>query len=731
MDKYEFNIKVEQIKKLISEGDYVTAMKIADSIDWSRVRNANLLSMIAGVYDKNNEYQEAKDILLLAFERAPVGKRLLYKLTELSVKSGEIEEAEDFYHEFVDLAPDDSRQYLLKYLILKAKGAPADQLVNLLEQFTEGEPDERWLFELAELYDRAGRGAECVRTCDKIMLLFGLGNYSDKAMDLKIKYAPLSRYQMDLMRNMGRREPEEQYPYYEEAEAKPQYEGYESDESYEDEAYGDTGEYNEENSPGYSGETEHYDDYHEEEAAAEPEMPDELGQRYEDEDRAAEEYLRKHEALLQKAPKKPVVYEDSYIDGFEEKLGDEVKKMSAVVTTAEEIESAVTEKTKVLDDSVKEKLRRVIIRDAETLEEVKGGTEDTNAEQALPTEDIHEKAIPAENLPAEEEEKDTEKNTVEPPVAKEVEENTSEAAETLEPVKPSETPEASELSAEAPEEDEVEHYHMMIEAETAEEGLKAAIEELKYIHSEKGIRNSAAKTSAAKLNSRGLSASAVERLKGKDLIIENAGDLSDVLLDSINDIIKTDRSGMIVVFIDTPEKLDGIVERNPELANHFDIVSEDYDDESDESYDEEPEDEEVYDEEPSEDDYDEEGYDDEPYEEDEEEAYTERAPQKGGFSLSSDPSEELDIDEFAKYCCQYASEIDCSITGKSMLALYERIELMEEDSIPLTRENAEALIEEAADRAEKPPIGKRIKGMFNSKYDKNGLLILREEDFIN
>ena len=125
MDTYEFNIKVEQIRKMINERDYVTAMKIADSIDWSRVRNANLLSMVAGVYEKNGEYQEAKDILLLAFERAPVGKRLLYKLTEVSVKSGDIEEAEDFYREFADLAPEDSRAFLLEYQILKAKGANA------------------------------------------------------------------------------------------------------------------------------------------------------------------------------------------------------------------------------------------------------------------------------------------------------------------------------------------------------------------------------------------------------------------------------------------------------------------------------------------------------------------------------------------------------------------------------------------------------------------------------
>ena len=114
MDKYEFNIKVEQIKKMVSRGDYETAMKIADTIDWHRVRNASLLSMIAEIYEKNKEYQEAKDILLLAFERAPIGKRLLYKLTDLALKEGNVAEAEAYYREFCDLAQDDSRQYLLR-----------------------------------------------------------------------------------------------------------------------------------------------------------------------------------------------------------------------------------------------------------------------------------------------------------------------------------------------------------------------------------------------------------------------------------------------------------------------------------------------------------------------------------------------------------------------------------------------------------------------------------------
>lgn len=200
MDKYEFNIKVEQIKKMVSRGDYETAMKIADTIDWHRVRNASLLSMIAEIYEKNKEYQEAKDILLLAFERAPIGKRLLYKLTDLALKEGNVAEAEAYYREFCDLAQDDSRQYLLRYLILKAKKAPLDQLIRALETYTAVEVDEKWLYELAELYHKGGMGDQCVRTCDKIMLLFGLGKYVEKAMDLKLEYEPLNKYQMDLWR---------------------------------------------------------------------------------------------------------------------------------------------------------------------------------------------------------------------------------------------------------------------------------------------------------------------------------------------------------------------------------------------------------------------------------------------------------------------------------------------------------------------------------------------------
>ena len=186
MDKYEFSIKVEQIRKLVNKGDYETAMKIADTIDWRKVRNANLLSMVAQVYEKNNEYQEAKDILLLAFERAPIGKRLLYKLTDLALKEGNTDEAEAYYREFCDLAPEDPRQYLLRYMILKEKKGSDEQLIHALERYISTELDEKWMYELAELYSKAGMQNQCVAMCDRIMLMFGLGKYVDKAMDLKL-----------------------------------------------------------------------------------------------------------------------------------------------------------------------------------------------------------------------------------------------------------------------------------------------------------------------------------------------------------------------------------------------------------------------------------------------------------------------------------------------------------------------------------------------------------------
>ena len=157
--------------------------------------------MISQIYEKNAEYQDAKDILLLAYERAPLGKGLLYKLTDLALRENNIQEAEAYYREFCELSGDDPRQYLLRFLILEAKDAPLEQQINSLERYCQEELDEKWLYHLAELYHQANQADDCVRICDKIMLMFGLGKYVDKAMELKLQYAPLTKYQMDLVEN--------------------------------------------------------------------------------------------------------------------------------------------------------------------------------------------------------------------------------------------------------------------------------------------------------------------------------------------------------------------------------------------------------------------------------------------------------------------------------------------------------------------------------------------------
>ena len=203
MDKYEFNLKVEQLNKLVKSGDYKAAMRITDTIDWRRVHKADLLATVSKVYEKNNEYKEAREILLLSYDRAPVGKRVLYKLAMLAIKEGDISEAQEYYKEYTEISPQDSRKYLMEYHIANAKGEGIDKKIRILEKYNDIEKtDEKWKFELAQLYAKAGRIEDCIRTCDEIMLLFGVGEYVDKAAALKASTGcPLSSKQLDMVEN--------------------------------------------------------------------------------------------------------------------------------------------------------------------------------------------------------------------------------------------------------------------------------------------------------------------------------------------------------------------------------------------------------------------------------------------------------------------------------------------------------------------------------------------------
>ncbi len=185
MDKYEYNVKSDQIRKLYSHKEYEAAAKIADEIDWRKVKDNSMISRVADVYENNKEYSKAKDILLIAYERSPLGRQLAYRLTILSLRTRDFVEADEFYQDFVEMSPMDVAQYILKYRIAKAKGEDTDILISILEAYVEVEKDERWQYELAKLYHDAGYEDKCVSMCDDIIVWFNGGKYVEKAMKLK------------------------------------------------------------------------------------------------------------------------------------------------------------------------------------------------------------------------------------------------------------------------------------------------------------------------------------------------------------------------------------------------------------------------------------------------------------------------------------------------------------------------------------------------------------------
>ena len=195
MDRYEFDIKIEQIKKLMKKKDFATAVKIADSIEWKKVKENPLLIIAADVYEISGKYDEAREVLLLAYEKTGLGRQLAYRLCRLSVKRGDFREAEEFYEEFTQNSPYDAGKYILQYEMAKGKGESLDVQISILETFIGEDMDDRWAYELAKLYHKAHLSDKCVELCDTIILWFADGKYVEKAFELKQLYVPLSENQ--------------------------------------------------------------------------------------------------------------------------------------------------------------------------------------------------------------------------------------------------------------------------------------------------------------------------------------------------------------------------------------------------------------------------------------------------------------------------------------------------------------------------------------------------------
>lgn len=197
MDKYEYRVRTEQMLEYMEQKSYKKAMEIADSIDWRKAKNAAMLCTASEIYEYNGEYEKSREILFIAYDRAPGSRKIVYRLGTLALKLNDVREATDCYEEFIAMAPKDPNQYILRYKILKSQNAPLSQQIEALEEFKKAEYVEKWAYELAKLYHEAGMVAECLEECDDLILWFSEGKYVYQAMELKMKYKPLTPLQQE------------------------------------------------------------------------------------------------------------------------------------------------------------------------------------------------------------------------------------------------------------------------------------------------------------------------------------------------------------------------------------------------------------------------------------------------------------------------------------------------------------------------------------------------------
>lgn len=205
MDKYEYKLKLDQMKSLTAEGKYEEAAEIADTINWRKIKNINALVKVGEIYEKVGHYDESKDVLLTAYDKSPIGRMIIYRLAEVAVRTKSFDEAKEYYQEFVEIAPHDNLKYVLKYEISKAQGADIGTLIGILEELKEQEYSEEWAYELAYLYHKAGMSEKCIDACDELILWFGDGPYVERALELKMLYQPLTKQQEDKYRTFRQR----------------------------------------------------------------------------------------------------------------------------------------------------------------------------------------------------------------------------------------------------------------------------------------------------------------------------------------------------------------------------------------------------------------------------------------------------------------------------------------------------------------------------------------------
>lgn len=763
MDKYEYQLKTEHIRQVAARKEYGEAAKLCDTIDWTKIRDVKMLTLAADVYTAVGEYEKAIDILQQAYEYAAMGRRIVYRLTELALKADSYDDAKNYFEEFCRIAPNDQGRYILLYKMARYQKATLDEKIKILEAYKREDFDEKWAYELAVLYAMNNEKDKCIQLCDDIILWFGLGKYVEKALSLKSQFAPLTPAQKEKVQKFADKKAQEENEKLQKKQEEQEKKESQAELAKKAAAQEKISKWQEEQEKAYQAEQEAAKKEakaREDEQKALLEREEKLRKQREEELEAVERL--KKEQRLEHARQSVVTSDMNEImaviqrakqEDAQNELQDELAKQVQQVQQlagekdlelVSEIPSDVEEKEKLqvsedisyMQDEISEdETTESEVLDDETSENETSDVETANTETSEKTSDsentdeavwfeaykpeeepqISEWAAPVaetvevepEEEVQEEPEKEPEEEETQEVVQEELEkepeeeetqeeiqeefEKDPEEAETQEEIQ--EEPEEEEPQEEfekEPEEEEIQKesdvsrqpdmtansglpivnpedmsrvWHFAIQAMPDEDDIELALEYLEELaeRSSRAVPRSVVKITGQKLNQKGLVKS-IDKLLGKTILIEDAADMNERVINEFCKIIDpTDRS-LLVVFIDTPASIRHLLIDYPQLAQ---VVTAQF------------------------------------------------------------VRETYSVTELLEYARGYADREDSVFDKSGELALMERLKVISGNQERNKKRIVEMIVNNAIEKAEK----KSMRKLFQSKYDKRGCLILRDKDF--
>lgn len=763
MDKYEYQLKTEHIRQVAARKEYGEAAKLCDTIDWTKIRDVKMLTLAADVYTAVGEYEKAIDILQQAYEYAAMGRRIVYRLTELALKADSYDDAKNYFEEFCRIAPNDQGRYILLYKMARYQKATLDEKIKILEAYKREDFDEKWAYELAVLYAMNNEKDKCIQLCDDIILWFGLGKYVEKALSLKSQFAPLTPAQKEKVQKFADKKAQEENEKLQKKQEEQEKKESQAELAKKAAAQEKISKWQEEQEKAYQAEQEAAKKEakaREDEQKALLEREEKLRKQREEELEAVERL--KKEQRLEHARQSVVTSDMNEImaviqrakqEDAQNELQDELAKQVQQVQQlagekdlelVSEIPSDVEEKEKLqvsedisyMQDEISEdETTESEVLDDETSENETSDVETANTEISEKTSDsenadeavwfeaykpeeepqISEWAAPVaetvevepeeevqeepEKEPEEEEtqevvQEELEKEPEEAGPQEEIQEEIQEEPEEEEPQEEfEEEPEeedAQEESEEEPEEKDAQEesaesrqpdmtansglpivnpedmsrvWHFAIQAMPDEDDIELALEYLEELaeRSSRAVPRSVVKITGQKLNQKGLVKS-IDKLLGKTILIEDAADMNERVINEFCKIIDpTDRS-LLVVFIDTPASIRHLLIDYPQLAQ---VVTAQF------------------------------------------------------------VRETYSVTELLEYARGYADREDSVFDKSGELALMERLKVIAGNQERNKKRIVEMIVNNAIEKAEK----KSMRKLFQSKYDKRGCLILRDKDF--